>query len=88
METFRNQAFEGKSFILDQVVFVNCALRNCDLFYAGGDFEWVNTRFEDCRFHWRGAARNTLALLQVIGMLPPPAQPQAVIPPPSSQKLN
>ena len=79
MQAFKGQQFEGRSFDLDETVFFNCKLKDCDLFYAGGDFEWIETSFENCRFHWRGLAKNMLALLQTIGLLKPqgaPAIPQ------------
>jgi hypothetical protein len=76
METYRNQNFQGKSFILDEVVFLECKLSDCDLYYSGGDFEWVNSHFGNCRFHWRGAAKNTLALLQTMGALKSPQTPE------------
>ena len=75
METYRKQNFQGKSFILDEAIFLECKLTDCDLYYSGGDFEWVNSNFENCRFHWRGPAKNMLALLQVIGALKPPQMP-------------
>jgi hypothetical protein len=69
METYRDREFQGKSFHLDDVVFVNCKLTGCDLFYSGGDFEIVNCRVEACQFHWRGPAKNTLAMLHMMEML-------------------
>lgn len=86
METYRNQNFEGKNFILEDVVFLKCKLTDCDLYYSGGDFEWVETQFGNCRFHWRGAAKNTLALAQAIGMLKSQTLPPTVVP--TSQKPN
>ena len=85
METFKNENFQGKSFHLDDVVFMNCKLTDCDLYYSGGDFEWVSSNFDNCRFHWRGAAKNTLALLQAMGMLKTPTPPTVI---PTSQKPN
>jgi hypothetical protein len=76
MQTHRNQTFQGKSIILDEVVFIDCKLIDCDLYYSGGDHEWMNTTFENCRFHWRGPAKNTVTLLQMVGLLPLPTQPQ------------
>jgi hypothetical protein len=85
METFKNENFHGKTFHLDEVVFTNCQLTDCDLYYSGGDFEWVGSNFDNCRFHWRGAAKNTLALLQAMGMLKTPTSPNVI---PTSQKPN
>jgi hypothetical protein len=86
METFRNENFQGKTFHLDEVVFMNCKLIDCDLYYSGGDFEWVNSNFENCRFHWRGPAKNTLALAQAIGMLKTTTPPPTVLA--TSQRPN
>ena len=81
METYRNQNFQGKSFILDEVVFVKCKLTDCDLYYSGGDSEWIETSFEACRFHWRGPAKNTLGLLLAMGILKlAQMPPQSTIP--------
>ena len=39
--------------MIEDVAFVNCRLTDCDLYYSGGDFDWMNSHFESCRFHWR-----------------------------------
>jgi hypothetical protein len=80
MEAIRDQKISGQSFVVDNVVFINCHLTDCDFFYSGGDFEWTNSTFDGCRFHWRGPARNTLALLQALGLLKPPIKEQQQIP--------
>jgi hypothetical protein len=87
METYRNQTLQGKSLILEEVAFIKCELIDCDLYYSGGDFDWIETRFEGCRFHWRGPAKNMFALAQTIGMITTQVPPQDVIPP-SAQKPN
>jgi hypothetical protein len=74
MQTFRNQHFDSRTFELDETVFVECELKNCDLYYSGGDVEMINTKMDACHFHWRGAARNTVGLLQSFGMLRAPGQ--------------
>jgi hypothetical protein len=61
-----NQEFSNRAFVLDSVVFIRCRLTNCDLFYHGEDFEWIGTTFKDCRFHWRGAARNTFVMFKTL----------------------
>jgi len=70
MQSFKGQSFDGRVFEMDDTVFFNCKLKNCDLYYSGGDFEWLETSFENCRWHWRGPARNALMLAQLIGMIP------------------
>jgi hypothetical protein len=86
VDTYRNQDFQGKSFILENVVFLKCKLSDCDLYYSGGDFEWAETSFENCRFHWRASAKNTLALLQTMGMVPIPTPTKSMGVP--GQKMN
>ena len=83
IEVFQDKTLTDQSFILDEVVFIRCSLKNCDLFFSGGDTEWVNTNFENCRFHWRGAAKSTFALLQNMGLIP--QQPAAPAPPTSTK---
>jgi len=79
MEAYKNQKFNGRSFVLDEAVFINCTLTDCDIFYRGGDFSYLNTPFVNCRFHFLGAAKNTLALAQSIGMMQPAqTQPQSL----------
>jgi len=78
MEVIKDQKLAGRSFILDEVVFMNCQLKDCDLFYSGGEVEWVNTHFENCRFHWRGAAKNTFALFLNLKIVAPQTAPPAV----------
>ena len=82
MQVYQRKVFNNQSFILEEVVFIECELKDCDLFFSGGDTEWVNTKFDNCRFHWRGAAKSTFALLQNMGILP--QQPPAPTPPTST----
>jgi hypothetical protein len=79
METYRSQNLQGKSLILEEVAFVKCKLIDCDLYYSGGDFDWTETQFENCRFHWRGAAKNMFALAQIMGMVKIQTPPQNLI---------
>jgi hypothetical protein len=78
METIRDQKFSGRTFVVDDIVFINCQLKDCDLYFSGGDFEWTNTNFDSCRFHWRGPAASTVRLLQSLGLLRPPDQQQQI----------
>ncbi len=82
---YANQTFHGKSFDVDECFFVNCVLKECDLFYAGGDFSWQDSKFENCRWQFRGRALTTVNLLRTIGLLPAPEILSPV--PPSSSKL-
>ena len=72
MRVHRDKTFTNQEFTAEEVAFINCQLRDCDLFFSGGDFDWQGTNFVNCRFHFRGPAKNTIALCQQIGMIPLP----------------
>jgi hypothetical protein len=76
MTKYENQTLENKALVIEDYLFINCLLKNCDLFFSGGDFEWINIRFENCRWHFRGNALKTTQLLQAIGLLKPFDQAQ------------
>lgn len=84
--TYENVTLEKKTLIVEECCFINCALKECHLFYSGGDFEMMNCRMESCHWHFRGAALKTMHLQQTIGMLKP--QTGAPMPPMSSSKMN
>lgn len=88
MRVHEDKTLSDQSFVLEEVVFIRCRLKNCDLFYSGGDFEWTETHFENCRFRWRGPAKNTFAMLHGLGFLKPPTPGQPQIPPTAGQKAN
>jgi hypothetical protein len=81
MQVHRDKTFANQSFQLEEASFINCQLRDCDLFYSGGDYDWQETRFVNCRFHWRGPAKGTVILLQTIGALRPAQMPPVSLAP-------
>ena len=77
----------NKVFVVEECVFRNCVLTECTLFYSGGDFEQLNTQFQNCQIAFRGAAQRTITFLTMIGMLKP-MQPQPVNIQPTTGKMN
>lgn len=83
---YEGKTFEKQSFVVEECHFVNCVLKDCDLFYSGGEADWLNVRFENCRWHWQKGAARMFRLLTNLGMLkPPPTTPQPVT---SSKMMN
>ena len=74
MKIFRDKTLSDQTFVLEETVFIDCTLRNCDLFYSGGDFEFVNLKLDNSRFHFREAAKYTAMLFQTLGMMREPSK--------------
>lgn len=74
MKVHRDKNISDQTFVLEEVCFFDCTLKNCDLFYSGGDFGIVNLTLDGCRVHFRGAAKTTVALMQTLRMIPGPVQ--------------
>jgi hypothetical protein len=58
---YEGQTLTKQSFVIEECCFMNCVLKECDLFYSGGDVEWMNSPLENCRWHFRrGPTDNTI----------------------------
>jgi hypothetical protein len=83
---YEGQTLEKQILIVEETYIVNSVLKDCDLFYSGGDFEWLNASYVNCRWHWRGPALRAVQLMQTLGLL---KQQQTQPPSPvSMSKLN
>ena len=87
MKIYKEQILTGQTIILEEVCLINCTLKDCDVFYSGGDCEYQNLKLDNTRFHWRGSALKTVQTLVSFGMLkmqPMPVSFQAA----SASKAN
>lgn len=87
MKIFKNQTLTQQAIVLEEVCLIDCILKDCDVFYSGGDADYQNLKLDNSRFHFRGAAQKTMQTLASFGMLkmqPMPASFQAT----SAAKAN
>jgi len=75
-----NEEIRSTALKIEEHIFRNCRVINCVLVYDGGPFEWANTSFQDCQWSFREAAKNTLQLLQTIGLLTAQQTPPSSLP--------
>jgi hypothetical protein len=64
-----------QALVIEECCFINCVLKECHLFYSGGDVEMTNCQMEVCVWHFRGPALKTIQMMQGIGMLTPAQTP-------------
>ena len=69
MTRYEGRTFSKQVFQLEESWFVNCVLRECYIFYAGGAYLWENTTFGNCDWKFQGEAAQTVNLLVQIGLL-------------------
>ena len=69
---FENQTFTT-DVTLDYNQFIGGVIKNCVVFYYGGDFSLSQTRMENVRFALAGAANGALMFLRMIRSLNPQA---------------
>ncbi len=88
MTKYEGQTLTHKTLIIEDCFFVTCVLRECELFYSGGDFEWIETKFENCKLHFRGPALKAVQFAQIMGMLKGPEIPPMMAQPTTAGKMN
>jgi hypothetical protein len=66
---YKNQTLNKEAIVLEEVCLIDCTLKDCDVFYSGGDPDYQNLKLDNSRFHFHGAAQKTVQLLQSFGML-------------------
>jgi hypothetical protein len=69
VKIYKNQTLTSQTIILEEVCLIECTLKDCDVFYSGGDAEYQNLKLDNTRFHWRGPAAKTVQTLASFGML-------------------
>jgi hypothetical protein len=78
---YEGMTLTKKTLVLEECWLINCVLKECVIFYAGGPFEIANATFDQCQWKFQGHAALTLQLLGMIGLLPKPQTPVQMTPP-------
>ncbi len=68
MEAITDQTFDDVTVEFDDKNFTRCKLRNCEIFYYGGQFRWNESQATNCRITLFGNAADTAVFLQVFGL--------------------
>jgi len=69
VKIYKNRTITKEAIVLEEVCLIDCTLTDCDVFYSGGDADYQNLKFDNTRFHFRGAAQKTVQTLASFGML-------------------
>lgn len=69
MTKYENKTLNKAVLVLEECCLIDCTLTDSDVFYSGGDADFQNLKFDNCRFHFRGPAQKTMQLLAGFGML-------------------
>ena len=85
MQVIENKTDAGKTVTLDDKHFVNCHFTNCTVLYAGGDYGWTDSSFNNCQFRLEGAASRTAMLMGQLGIAP---QKPGQVPPQIGGPIN
>ncbi len=67
MQTIQDQNAEGIAIAMDDKFFLRCHYTNCVLIFGGGECEWLESSFTNCRIATIGPAKRFIKLLQSFG---------------------
>ncbi|MFM7841952.1 MAG: hypothetical protein ACKOBZ_07695 [Nitrospira sp.] len=65
------QVFGKTKLVLDNHVYKNCQIDDCDIYYSGGQYELIDTRVVGCRLILNQPAKGIYAAIQIFKMKSP-----------------
>jgi hypothetical protein len=65
------QTFTKTKLVLDNHVYKNCQIDDCEIYYSGGQYELIDTRVTGCRLILNQPARGMYAAIQIFKMKSP-----------------
>ena len=63
---YKNRVFENERIAIDEIQYVDCIFRRCEIVYRGGPWAFPGCTFEQCGWSFDAAAQRTLALTAVL----------------------
>ncbi len=68
MRTIKDMTIETRKVVLDEIEFIRCNIRHCEIHYSGGEHSLVDTKIEGCTWAFHGAAQRTANLIKGFGL--------------------
>jgi hypothetical protein len=65
------QTYSKTKLVLDNHVYKNCRIDDCDIYYSGGQYELIDTRVTNCRLILNQPAKGMYAAIQIFKMKSP-----------------
>lgn len=65
------QTFSKQKLSLDNHVYRNCSIDDCDIYYSGGPYELIDTHITNSRLHLNQPAKNIYSAIQIFKMKSP-----------------
>jgi hypothetical protein len=65
------QNFSKTKLVLDNHVYKNCQIDDCEIYYSGGQYELIDTRVTNCRLILNHPAKGMYAAIQIFKMKSP-----------------
>jgi hypothetical protein len=65
------QTFKQHTLSLDNHVFKNCTLDDCEIYYSGGPYELIDTHITNSRLILNQPAKNIYSAIQIFKMKSP-----------------
>jgi hypothetical protein len=65
------QTLSKTKLVLDNHVYRNCQIDDCEIYYSGGQYELIDTRVTNCRLILNQPAKGMYAAIQIFKMKSP-----------------
>ena len=71
MVNVENVNENGTVVFMDGKFFINCRYTKCTLVFTGGDFGWIDSKFDQCNVRFEGPANRAIKFAQAFNIVSP-----------------